>query len=191
MEDPLIGNLVRLSGIDPEELGKSFSRWGRDSEFKRLLDFDPARMHSSKATKEWMEKHMEEGKDTFWFSIRSLADDRLLGDIDLSVINWASRDAFVGLGIGERDFWGKGYGTEAMQLALRYAFLELNLRRVTLNVFEYNERAIRSYEKAGFYLEGRQRQAIQREGRRWDIVYMGILFEEWMEKYGDNVLDKG
>jgi RimJ/RimL family protein N-acetyltransferase len=181
MEDLFKGKLVCLSGIDPEELGKNFSRWGRDSEFKRLLDFDPARLHSTKATREWMEKHMEAEKDTFWFSIRTLGEDRLLGDIDLSVINWGSRDAFVGLGIGERDFWGKGYGTDAMKLVLRYAFLELNLRRVTLNVFEYNERAIRSYEKAGFRLEGSQRQAIQREGRRWDMVYMGILREEWME----------
>lgn len=185
MEDLLQGKLVRLCGVAPEELSKNFSRWGRDSEFKRLLDFDPARLHSAKATKEWMEKHLEEEKDTFWFSIRTLKDDRLLGDIDLMVINWASRDAFVGLGIGERDFWGKGYGTEAMNLALRYAFLELNLGRVTLNVFEYNERAIRSYEKAGFRVEGRQRQLIQREGHRWDLIYMGILSEEWMEDYGN------
>lgn len=184
MQELFHGKLVRLSAIDPEALGKIFSRWSRDSEFKRLLDFDPARMHSTKATKEWMEKHLEEKKDTFWFSIHSMDDDRLLGDIDLSVISWPDGDAFVGLGIGERDFWGKGYGTDAMKLALRYAFLELNLRRVTLNVFEYNERAIRSYEKAGFQLEGRQRQVIQREGRRWDILYMGILREEWMEKNG-------
>ena len=189
MEDLFKGQLVRLSGIEPEELSKGFSRWSRDSEFKRLLDFDPARMHSAKATKDWMEKHMEAEKDIFWFSIRTLDDDRLLGDVELAVINWGSRDAFVGLGIGERDFWGKGYGTEAMQLILRYAFLELNLRRVTLNVFEYNERAIRSYEKAGFRLEGRQRQMMQREGRRWDILYMGILKEEWMENYGYNISD--
>lgn len=190
MEDMLKGTLVRLAAIDPEELGKSFSSWNRDSEFKRLLDFDPARLHSAKATKEWMEKHLETEKNTFWFSIRTLEDNRLLGDIDLSVTSWCDRDAFVGLGIGERDFWGKGYGTEAMKLILRYAFLELNLRRVTLNVFEYNERAIRSYEKAGFKLEGRQRQAIQREGRRWDIVYMGILSEEWMEMYGYRNTDR-
>lgn len=184
MGDLFKGKLVRLSAIDPEELSKSFSRWNRDSEFKRLLDFDPARLHSTKATREWMEKHLEEEKDTFWFSIQTLEDGRLLGDIDLMVINWASRDAFVGLGIGEREFWGKGYGTEAMRLVLHYAFLELNLRRVTLNVFEYNERAIRSYEKAGFRLEGRQRKVIQREGRRWDIIFMGILREEWMENNG-------
>lgn len=190
MEDLYRGKLVRLSGIDPEALSKSFSQWNRDSEFKRLLDFDPARMHSAKATKEWMEKHLEEEKDTFWFSIRTLEDDRLLGDIDLAVINWGSRDAFVGLGIGEREFWGKGYGTDAMKIILRYAFLELNLRRVTLNVLEYNGRAIRSYEKAGFRLEGRQRQVIQREGRRWDVLNMGILREEWMEDNGYSNSDR-
>ncbi len=187
MEDLFKGKLVRLAATDPEELSKSFSRWNRDSEFKRLLDFDPARMHSTKAIKEWMEKHMESEKDTFWFSIRTLEDDRLLGDADLAVINWGSRDAFVGLGIGERDFWGKGYGTDAMALILRYAFLELNLRRVTLNVFEYNERAMRSYEKVGFRLEGRQRQIMQREGRRWDILFMGILREEWLAQNGKKV----
>ena len=190
MEDLLTGKLVRLAGIDPEELSKSFSRWNRDSEFKRLLDFDPTHLHSTKAIKEWMEKHLETEKDTFWFSIRALEDDRLLGDIDLVVVDWSSRDAFVGLGIGERDFWGKGYGTDAMKLVLRYAFLELNLRRVTLDVFEYNQRAIRSYEKAGFRLEGCVRQAVQREGRRWDLLYMGILCEEWMENYGNRSSDR-
>ena len=65
-------------------------------------------------------------------------------------------------------------------LILRYAFLELNLQRVSLDVFDYNQRAIRSYEKAGFTLEGRQRGVLLREGKRWDLVYMGILREEWL-----------
>ena len=125
----------------------------------------------------------------YWFAIRALEDDRLLGDADLSVINWGSRDAFVGIGIGEREFWGKGYGTDAMRLLLRYAFTELNLRRVSLNVFEFNERAIRSYEKVGFRLEGRERQVMQREGRRWDLIDMGILREEWMEENGNKNKD--
>jgi RimJ/RimL family protein N-acetyltransferase len=113
----------------------------------------------------------------------------LLGDITLSVINWGSRDAFAGIGIGAREFWGKGYGTEAMELILRYGFTELNLRRISLTVFEFNQRAVRSYEKVGFRLEGRQRQFMRREGRRWDILYMGILRQEWMEKYGYNISD--
>jgi RimJ/RimL family protein N-acetyltransferase len=97
-------------------------------------------------------------------------------------VNWPGRDAFVGLGIGEPEYWNKGYGTDVMNTLLRFAFTEINLRRVTLTVFEYNPRAIRSYEKAGFRHEGRKRQLLNREGKRWDELYMGILREEWMER---------
>jgi len=184
MKNLFEGKLVRLAGIEPEEVSKSFVQWHRDSEYMRLLDTDPPRLHSSKAIKEWIEKDLEKQTDMYWFAVRALEDDRLVGDITLSVINWGSRDAFAGIGIGEREFWGKGYGSDAMQLLLRYAFTELNLRRVSLTVFEFNQRAQRSYEKVGFRLEGRQRQIMQREGRRWDILYMGILREDWMENYG-------
>ena len=184
MDDLFKGKLVRLAGIDPEEASKSFAQWNRDSEYMRLLDSDPPRLHSSKAIKGWLEKDLEKETEMYWFAVRALEDDRLLGDVTLSVINWGSREAFAGIAIGMREFCGKGYGTDAMGLLLRYGFVELNLRRISLNVFEFNQRALRSYEKAGFQMEGRQRQFIQREGRRWDILYMGILREEWMENYG-------
>jgi RimJ/RimL family protein N-acetyltransferase len=181
MKDILKGKLVQLAAVDPEEVSKHFAAWDRDSEYKRLLDTGAPRPHSSKAIKEWLEKETGQHDTMYWFTIRAVADNQLLGDINLEVVNWNMRDSFVGLGIGPRDFWGKGYGTEAMQLILQYAFTEVNLRRVTLTVFEYNPRAIRSYEKAGFRHEGRQRGAIIREGKRWDVLYMGILREEWME----------
>ena len=186
MKDILQGELVRLSGLDADELSKAFSRWGRDSEFRRLIDSGAAQLNSAKAVIKWLEKEIEEQSvNQHWFSIRKLDDDKLLGDIDLYVYNWTGRDAFVGLGIGEREFWGKGYGTDVMRVILRYAFTELNLNRVTLNVFEYNPRAIRSYEKAGFRHEGRMRGPINKEGKRWDMLYMGILREEWMEQNGN------
>ncbi len=90
----------------------------------------------------------------------------------------------MGIGLGERENWGKGYGTDAMKIILRYAFTELNLRRVTLDVFEYNQRGVRSYEKAGFVIEGRVRGMILREGRRWDVIFMGILREDWLKQEG-------
>ena len=190
LKELFTGKLVRLAAIVSEEFGKDYANWGRDSEFRRLLDSDPPHIWSAKSQKEWIEKQVKnEDNDTFWFAIRSQEDDRLLGAVDLGLTSWGSRDAFVGISIGDRDFWGKGYGTEAMQLLLCYAFTELNLNRVTLNVFEYNQRAVRSYEKAGFQLEGRQRQAMIREGRRWDVLYMGILREEWMETNGYNFYD--
>jgi RimJ/RimL family protein N-acetyltransferase len=67
-----------------------------------------------------------------------------------------------------------------MKVILRYAFRELNLRRVALDTFEYNPRAIRSYEKIGFVHEGRAREYLWRDGRRWDLIFMGILREEWL-----------
>jgi RimJ/RimL family protein N-acetyltransferase len=90
-------------------------------------------------------------------------------------------EAWVGIGIGEREFWGKGYGTEMMKLCLQYAFTELNVHRVSLGLHEYNPRALRSYQKAGFRMEGRTRQDLMREGKRYDSLWMGILREEWMQ----------
>jgi RimJ/RimL family protein N-acetyltransferase len=73
-----------------------------------------------------------------------------------------------------------------MNVLLRFAFTEANLRRVTLTVFEYNPRAIRSYEKAGFHHEGQMRKVLNKEGRRWDMLYMGILREQWLELKPDD-----
>jgi RimJ/RimL family protein N-acetyltransferase len=72
-----------------------------------------------------------------------------------------------------------------MNLIVQYGFLELNLRRISLGLHEYNPRALRSYEKAGFKLEGRLRGEVLREGRRYDALYMGILREEWLARGGE------
>lgn len=185
MNDILNGTLVRLSAVDPEEFSKAFAVWRRDSEFMRLMDSNAPRLGSRKDAQKSLEKELEDQQlNQHWFTIRTLVEDKLIGDIGLYVVNWSGRDAFVGLGIGERDFWGKGYGTDAMHLILRYAFMEVNLRRVTLTVFEYNPRAIRSYEKAGFRHEGRLRKLLHRDGNRYDELFMGILRDEWMESNG-------
>jgi RimJ/RimL family protein N-acetyltransferase len=183
MNDIFTGELVCLSAYDPQELSNALPRWYRNSEYARLLNMSLMPMPSPKSVARWIEKEvLEYSPASYFFSIRALADDRLIGDLSLDVIDWSGRDAFVGLGIGETEYWGKGYGTDAMNVLLRFAFLEINLKRVTLNVFEYNPRAIRSYEKAGFRHEGRERQVLKKHGRRWDMVFMGILREEWMEK---------
>jgi RimJ/RimL family protein N-acetyltransferase len=177
--DLLKGELVRLTTEEPETLAPFESRWGADSEYSRLLDWDPARRFSTKNVQKWIEKQ-QENETTYAFSICTLADDRIIGGIGLDGIRWTHRDCFVGIGLGEREFWGKGYGTDAMRIILRYAFTELNLHRITLDVFEYNQRGVRSYEKAGFVIEGRSRGLILREGRRWDVIFMGILREDWL-----------
>ncbi len=176
----LTGKLVRLAAIDPESSAEAWARWRTNSEYIRLADMDPVTMHSKKNTRAWIEKHLEDWLE-HEFSIIALEGDKLIGSTGLGGNMKMHGDAFVGIGVGEPDYWGKGYGTEAMKLIVQYAFLELNLERVSLDVFEYNPRAIRSYEKAGFKIEGRMRKALLREGRRWDMIFMGILREEWLQ----------
>jgi RimJ/RimL family protein N-acetyltransferase len=173
----LTGKLVCLKALEMDKHATAIERWMQDSEYSRLLNSEPAMVWPSKQIQEWMEK--EFNPDTIFFGIHCLDDDRLIGDTALGGFNWTAGNAWVGIGLGERDYWGKGYGTDAMRLVLRFAFRELNLNRVTLDVFEYNPRAIRSYENAGFKHEGRGRAWLNREGQRWDMVYMGILRREW------------
>jgi len=181
MKDLFRGELVRFTAEDPEIYAKHEARWQRDSEFVRLADSDPLSLSSEKKIKEDSEKRSENGpqQERYPFSVRTLSDDKLIGFLGLWV-NSIHSEAWVGLGIGDRDFWGKGYGTDMMKMCLRYAFLELGVQRVSLGLHEYNPRALRSYEKAGFRLEGRTRKDILREGKRTDTLWMGILRDEWL-----------
>lgn len=182
MKDLFRGELVRITNEEPEAFAKASIRWQRDTEYMRLVDSDPARLYSEKQMKDWAEKRFENSEpERHQFMVRTLAEDKLIGFFGLYV-DLIHSDAMVGIGIGERDFWSKGYGTDMMNLCLRYAFLELGVERVSLGVFEYNPRAVRSYEKAGFKLEGRTRQDTLRDGKRSDSLWMGILREEWLQR---------
>jgi RimJ/RimL family protein N-acetyltransferase len=174
------GQLVRLSSETSQVMGEAFARWNQNSEYFRLLDSDPAHLWSANKFKEFLEKDLDSALPAnLLFSIRTLENDKLIGFVAFDGINWTDRDGYVAIGIGEPDFWGKGFGTDAMRLMLRYGFTELNLHRVSLNVYAYNLRGIHSYEKCGFKHEGRIREFILRDGLRSDMLHMGILREEW------------
>jgi len=173
----LTSNLVTLTAVNPDTDAEIIARWSRDSHFWRLAQTDPAYPTLALTIKRRLE---ERPIDRQAFAIRTLADDRLIGLIGLYTIFWSQREAFMGIQIGERDYWGRGYGTDALQTLLRYAFDELNLQRVSLSFLEGNERAGRSYEKCGFRYEGRQRHAWAYDGQRWDELYMGLLRDEWL-----------
>lgn len=176
------GKLVRLSAESPEVMAKMYVKWDRDSEFHRLADSAPAQLLSEKKIKEFVEKSDEkQGDRNFRFAIRTLTDDKIIGGSGLWLLRETQGDAWLGIFLGEREYWGKGYGTDAMRLIVGYGFGELNLRRITLGLHSYNERALKSYQKVGFQLEGRVRAEGLRDGVRYDALYMGILREEWMK----------
>lgn len=172
----LTGKLVTLAAVNPDTDADIIARWSRDSQFWRLAHTEPAFPETAQKIRRELE---ERPNDRQGFAIRTLADDRLIGLIGLYTVFPAQREAFMGIQIGARDDWGKGYGTDALRVLLHYAFDELNLERVSLSVLEGNERAMRSYEKCGFCYEGRERRVWVYDGRRWDEIYMGLLRDEW------------
>jgi RimJ/RimL family protein N-acetyltransferase len=122
--------------------------------------------------------------DALAYAIHVRETDRLIGLTTFSALDADNGSALFHITIGERDAWGRGYGTETAELMLEHAFSRLGLHRVALSVFSFNQRAIRSYEKAGFRIEGRLREAIWRDGRYWDEVQMGALSSEWLAGRG-------
>jgi RimJ/RimL family protein N-acetyltransferase len=181
------GRLIRLGPIDHEKDPAVESKWTHDAEYLRLLDTKPARPVSPAGMKkkyEALEKEIEESKNLFYFTIRLRSDDpeqhdRLVGFAKLFEIEWSHSACQVGLGIGDPGDRRKGYGTEVLNLLLRYAFSELNLFRLSAVIPEYNAGALRLFEKAGFLQEVRRRQALNRDGRFWDLIHVGLLRDEW------------
>jgi RimJ/RimL family protein N-acetyltransferase len=180
MKDIYRGTLVRLSAQSSEDMAKAFLKWDRDTEMHRLADSDPAQLWSEKRLKEFLDKDLEKDPPrAYRYSIRTLTGDKLIGATGL-VPNWMHGDAWLYIVIGDRDYWSKGYGTDTMRLIVQYGFVELNLRRISLGLHAYNERALKTYRKAGFQLEGRTRGEGLRDGVRFDGLWMGILREEWL-----------
>ena len=131
----------------------------------------------------WFERQLED-QNSELFAIET-ADGVHIGNIGLHDVNCQHRHAQLGIVIGEKEYWGKGYGSDAVRTALRFAFETMNLHRVSLRVYEDNARAIRTYEKCGFQHEGRAREAIFRKGRYYDELRMGILRREFANSGSD------
>lgn len=105
---------------------------------------------------------------------------QIIGRVLIWRVSEQNQSCMLTIYIGDKAFWGKGCGTEALRLALRRAFGTLGLHRVELHVFDFNKRAIRSYEKVGFTREGARRRALKRGSKYHDILVMGILREEFL-----------
>lgn len=134
--------------------------------------------------KEWFES-VQKRKDVVIFGIRKTDSSNLIGSCQLVSINHVHRSAELKIRIGEVEERHKGYGTEAVGLLLSFAFNDLNLNRVFLQVFETNQSAIRAYEKAGFVREGLMRNAAYINGEYVAIIPMGILATEYYNQNGE------
>jgi RimJ/RimL family protein N-acetyltransferase len=108
-------------------------------------------------------------------------ETKAIGLIDLDGIQPKDHNAGFAITIGNKEYWNRGYGTEATRLILKYGFAQLNLHRISSNAFSFNERSIRMHKKLGFREEGRQREINFSNGQYHDLVLFGILKKEWQE----------
>ncbi|HSM70964.1 MAG TPA: GNAT family protein [Anaerolineales bacterium] len=176
---------VRLGPIDHEKDPEIESGWTHDSDFMRMFATDPARPMSAAMVKnqyEKIEKEIDEGKNKYYFTIRARDDDRLIGKAEIYRIEWSNGNSEIRLGIGSEDDRRKGYGSQALRMLIRFAFAELNLFRISAHVPAYNEAAIALMKKFGFVEEVRRRQALERDGRRWDLIGFGLLRDDWQDQ---------
>lgn len=177
----IVSENVRLRGIEREDL-PLFVGWLNDSEVRAGLSL--YRPLSIPEEENWFENMLKSAQDEHPLVIEVRRDDAWVpvGNCGYHAIDWRNRSAEVGIFIGEKSCWNQGYGTQVMRLLLEFGFGELNLHRIYLRVFENNPRAIRSYEKAGFVVEGSMRQAEFVDGRYVDVIFMSVLRGEWHER---------
>lgn len=173
----LRGEKVRLTAVTSYDLS-TITRWWGDPDFLRLYNTAPAVPRNEDQLSRRFELS-QTSPDVFLFAIRLLDDDELIGLLEMDGVDWSNGTTFLSIGFGDARHRGQGYGREAMQLALNFAFNELNLHRVCLTVFSYNAAAIALYERLGFTREGTYREHVHRDGRRYDMHLYGLLRPEW------------
>ncbi len=179
--ESIVGRRIVLRRHVPANL-PAIQRWYADAEVSRLTRYQDTPANPDEIERFFHARLL--GRDSFAMAIHIKATDRLIGSCAFSQLDGENGSALFHITIGEQDAWGLGFGTEATELMLEHAFARMRLHRVALSVFEFNERAIRSYEKCGFTLEGRAREAVWRDGRYWDELQMSVLDHEWERRAG-------
>lgn len=169
----LCGDRIRLTSLRKDDVSAIFE-WRKDTRYTRSWNSDPFGEQTETQIQEWIEG-LGKTEREIAFAIRPLDSDDLVGTVGLDEIEWVNRVAGLGIRIGNPSDWGQGYGTEAMQLLIGYAFNELNLFRLQLTVFAFNDRALGLYERLGFLKEGTFRQFMERGGTRHDMFLYGML----------------
>jgi RimJ/RimL family protein N-acetyltransferase len=176
----LKGQKVILRAMEREDLARLHS-FNNDLEVELAGGGDPPMPQSlARLQAEYESQAGQGGRDGAGFAIE--ADGQLIGQCALFQFDHTGQTCMLGITIGDKTYWGQGYGREAVSLLLGYAFRLRNMRRVYLSVNGTNERAIRAYQACGFVEEGRLRQHVWSDGHYIDLVYMGVLREEWGKK---------
>lgn len=177
----ILGKKVRLRSYREDDLKNTIAWLNNQAVTRYLMHMRPWSIVEERA---WLERVMRNEDPSSITLVVETSDGEYVGSGGLMHIDQRNRSAEAGIVIGRPEDWGRGLGTEGMLLLLRHAFEEVNLHRVMLRVYTFNERGIRSYVKLGFKEEGRQREALFRYGTWHDVIAMSILQDEYFAKHG-------
>ena len=176
----IVGEKMYLRGVEKSDLSSNYFQWANDSEVTYYMEMGLLPNNLERSEADYID--LMKSKNDAVFVIVDKKTDKLIGSCGLYVINWVARKAEFRVIIGEKDYWAKGYGREAAELLIQYAFEKLNLNKVWLGVNAENIKGVKSYERAGFVSEGVLRQEIYRNDRYYDAIRMSILREEYEKR---------
>jgi RimJ/RimL family protein N-acetyltransferase len=173
------GTKIDLVAVSEKYL-KEYSRWINDPVATDMLGvlLFPVSMEQER---KWVDGAIAEKDFEKTFTILT-KDGKPIGNCGFNRIDYVNRYAVLGILIGEIDFWDKGYGTDAIRTLLRFAFQELGMHKVCLNVDSVNERAVACYKKCGFVQEGRFREHRFYHGEYKDDLSMAVLADDWFKE---------
>lgn len=175
----LNGERVYLRPLEASDLDSFYANALWNKEIRRLTGTQA--VFSRQGLQNWFERNStDESRIDLLICLQE--NDQPIGDLALLDINHLNQNAVVRISVFDKAYWGEGYGTEALFLLLEFGFDILNLHRIGLDVFEYNVRAIKAYEKLGFKQEGVIREELFYDGKFHDSILMGILQKEFIEK---------
>lgn len=175
----IFGDKIMLREYRKEDLPQ-IRAWVNDPEIVQFLSDIFLYASTLNETERFLDHVLEASSpDEKHFIIAEKDTEAYIGQIDLFKIDWKNRVAEIGIVIGRKEFLGRGIGSEAIRLLQSFAFNEMNLNRLELVVFDFNPRAYRCYIKNGFVEEGRLRKKLYHGGEYHDLIYMGILKEEF------------
>ena len=170
------GNKVYLSSIERASL-ETLRNWRNNEDLRSY--FREYREISCDMQNMWYEKRVLNNDHQIDFEIRKLSDQKLIGHCSLNYINWINRTAEFGIYVGDENEKGKGFGSEALRLLIKYGFEEINLNKIWCEVYEHNQ-AMGIYKHIGFVHEGTLRQNYYHKGKYLDSHILSILKDEFL-----------
>ena len=163
---------VYLRAFEPEDYKVSIE-WRNDDEIWSMVG-GPKYFVSSEYEKKWIEESIFDTKN-IKLAICLKENDTYIGNVSLTDIDWRNRNTELHILIGDKKRWNKGFGSEAIQLMLKYGFAELGLVRIFSRILEDNKASVNLFKKNGFVKEGVLRKAVYKNGEYKNIILMSIL----------------